>query len=407
MLEKYDHRSLGQRLELFHQQEEAPGMAFWHPNGRTLYRLLEDAARKQVLKAGYREVSTPQILRKSIWERSGHWDHYRENMFLVSDQSMEAAVKPVSCPGHIQILKARRVSWRDLPIRMAEFGLVHRDEQKGALHGLLRLRQFTQDDGHIFCRPDQAEAEVELFCKSLPPFYRAFGFADVSVAFSTRPPDRAGDDAAWDASEAALSNVLKRLGIPFTTQAGSGAFYGPKLEFILKDRQGREWQCGTIQFDLVMPQSFQADYIADDGGKRPLAILHRALYGSLERFLGILLEHHGPFLPAWLAPTQVRVLPVAERHAAWAQALERSLKAQGLRCDTSPPDESLGRRVALARHDAVPFVLAVGDKEMAGGPMAVRTPEGQVDVEAAGAAAWLRERCADPFSGAEAGGVFP
>jgi threonyl-tRNA synthetase len=397
MLANYDHRSLGQRLELFHQQEEAPGMAFWHPNGRLLYRLLEAAAREQVEAAGYREVSTPQILRKSIWEQSGHWNHYRENMFLVLDQACEAAVKPVSCPGHIQILKAKRISWRDLPIRLAEFGLVHRDEQKGALHGLLRLRQFTQDDGHIFCRPEQAREEVEGFCRSLPPFYRAFGFENLSVAFSTRPDDRAGDDSAWDESEAALASVLENLEIPDTVQKGSGAFYGPKLEFILKDRQGREWQCGTIQYDLVMPKSFDADYIDADGGKKPLVILHRALYGSLERFLGILLEHHGPFLPPWLAPTQVRVLPVAERHRAWADALARRLRSEGLRCDASGSDESLGRRIALAQHDAVPFVLAAGDREAEGGEVNLRSRDGQISLSLEDAVATVKARCARPF----------
>ncbi|HKP94850.1 MAG TPA: threonine--tRNA ligase [Fibrobacteria bacterium] len=398
MLEKYDHRRLGRRLELFHQQEEAPGMAFWHPNGRLLYRLLEDAARKQVEAAGYREVCTPQILRKSIWEQSGHWDHYRENMFLVSDQACEAAVKPVSCPGHIQILKSKIVSHRDLPIRLAEFGLVHRDEQKGALHGLLRLRQFTQDDGHIFCRPDQAREEVERFCRSLPPFYRAFGFEDLSVAFSTRPDHRAGDDAAWDESEAALASVLERLGVPFTVQQGSGAFYGPKLEFILKDRQGRDWQCGTIQFDLVMPESFGANYIDAAGEGKPLVILHRALYGSLERFLGILLEHHGPFLPPWLAPVQARVLPVAERHAKWAEGLARRLRGEGLRCDVSAADESLARRIALARQDAVSFVLAAGDREARGGEVALRTRDGQESLSLEAAVEVLKRRCASPFT---------
>jgi threonyl-tRNA synthetase len=401
MLEQYDHRSLGQRLELFHQQEEAPGMAFWHPNGRLLYRLLEEAARRQVEAAGYREVSTPQILRKSIWEQSGHWNHYRENMFLVRDQAMEAAVKPVSCPGHIQILKAKRISYRDLPIRLAEFGLVHRDEQKGALHGLLRLRQFTQDDGHIFCRPDQAREEVEKFCRALPPFYRAFGFSDISVAFSTRPArpaDRAGDDAAWDESEAALSAVLESLGVPYAVQEGSGAFYGPKLEFILKDRQGRDWQCGTIQFDLVMPKSFDANYIDAEGNKRHLVILHRALYGSLERFLGILLEQHGPFLPPWLAPMQVRVLPVAERHSDWAEALAARLRAEGLRCDASAADESLGRRMARARHDAVAFMIAAGDKEVEGGPLEVKSRDARIAMDAGRAIGYLRTHCASPFA---------
>jgi threonyl-tRNA synthetase len=397
MLERYDHRSLGQRLELFHQQEEAPGMAFWHPRGRLLYRLLEDAARKQVEADGYREVATPQILRKAIWERSGHWDHYRENMFLVQDQACEAAVKPVSCPGHIQILKSKRISYRDLPIRMAEFGVVHRDEQKGALHGLLRLRQFTQDDGHIFCRPDQAREEVERFCRALPPFYRAFGFEDLSVAFSTRPDDRAGDDAAWDASEAALSAVLEKLGVPYLVQKGSGAFYGPKLEFILKDRQGREWQCGTIQFDLVMPKSFEAEYFDAEDKKQPMVILHRALYGSLERFMGILLEHHGPFLPPWLAPVQARVLPVAERHEAWARDLALRLRKAGVRCEAGSADESLGKRIALAQQDAVPFVIAAGDRETEGASVSIRSREGQETMPLEAVAGSLRACCASPF----------
>lgn len=393
MLEKYDHRSLGKRLELFHFQEEAPGMAFWHPNGRLLYRLLEDFARRHVQASGYREVSTPQILRKSVWEKSGHWDHFRDAMFEVLDQGIEAAVKPVSCPGHIQILQSKRISHRDLPVRLAEFGLVHRDEQKGALHGLLRLRQFTQDDGHIFCRPDQAEEEVERFCRSVPPFYAAFGFTDLAVAFSTRPADRAGGDAGWDESEGALKAVLTKLCIPHSVQPGSGAFYGPKLEFILKDRQGREWQCGTIQFDLVMPVSFGLHYFDVEGVKRPLVLLHRAMYGSLERFLGVLLEHHGPFLPPWLAPMQARLLPVAERHGPWADLVLAALRENGVRCDSAGPEETLAKRIALAQQDAVPYVAVVGDREVAAGMVSIRSREGVVGLSLGEAVARLRKEC--------------
>ena len=396
MLEQYDHRSLGQRLELFHFQEEAPGMAFWHPNGRLLYRLLEGHARRHIEAAGYREVATPQILRKAVWEKSGHWNHYREAMFEVLDQDCEAAVKPVSCPGHIQILQSKRVSHRDLPVRLAEFGLVHRDEQKGALHGLLRLRQFTQDDGHIFCRPDQAQDEVERFCRSVPSFYAAFGFHKLVVAFSTRPVDRAGDDTAWDASEGALRAVLEKLGMEHSVQAGSGAFYGPKLEFILQDRQGREWQCGTIQFDLVMPESFGLHYFDADGAKRPMVLLHRAMYGSLERFLGVLLEHHGPFLPGWLAPVQVRVLPVAEEHRPWAEDVLSACRKEGLRCDIVGPEESLAKRIAIAQEDAVPFTVVVGRREVSAGTVSIRSRVKQVTLGLDEAVKSLKTECEVP-----------
>jgi threonyl-tRNA synthetase len=389
----YDHRVLGRRLDLFHFQEEAPGMAFWHPNGWRLYRLLEEAARRASEGAGYLEVATPQILRRPVWEKSGHWSHFLHGMFQVLDQDQEAAVKPVSCPGHIQILQARRVSYRELPIRLSEFGRVHRDEQKGALHGLLRLRQFTQDDGHVFCLPDQARDEVERFCRSLPPFYAAFGFRDLAVAFSTRPAERAGGDAAWDESEAALRDVLERLDVPFRLQEGEGAFYGPKLEFTLKDRQGREWQCGTIQFDLVMPPRFGLEYVDADGERKPMVMLHRALYGSLERFLGILLEHHGPFLPPWLAPAQARVLPVSGRHLGWAETVAGRLREAGIRCGISPPDESLPKRIALANEEAVPFVAVVGDREAGAESVSIRSREGVEVLQLEEAVGKLARRC--------------
>jgi len=268
MLDDGDHRNLAQRLDLFHFREEAPGMVFWHRNGLVLYRLLEDAARGHFERAGYAEVKTPQILRRSAWEASGHWEHFGPGMFQISDQEHEAAVKPVSCPGHLCLAERAHPSYRDLPLRLAEFGVVHRDEPGGTLHGLLRLRQFTQDDGHVFCSQDQAADEVERFCRSVPPFYRAFGFDDVGVVLSTRPEGRAGDEAAWDSAEGALRAVLDRLGWACSVQEGGGAFYGPKIEFSLTDRLGRSWQCGTIQFDLVMPARFGLRYVA--GAATPL-----------------------------------------------------------------------------------------------------------------------------------------
>jgi threonyl-tRNA synthetase len=398
--EAHDHRALGRRLGLFHFQEEAAGMVFWHPNGRLLYRLLEAFARRAVEAAGYREVATPQILRKPVWEASGHWSHFRHGMFEVSDRNGEAAVKPVNCPGHIQILKAGRVTHRDLPIRLAEFGLVHRNEGQGALHGLLRLRQFTQDDGHVFCRPDQARGEVEAFCRALPPFYAALGFPKVSLAFSTRPAERAGEESGWDVSEAVLRDALGRLGLPYREQPGEGAFYGPKLEFVLEDSRGRAWQCGTIQYDLVMPARFGIRYFDADGTARPMVMLHRALYGSLERFLGILLEHHGPFLPAWLAPEQVRVLPIAAAQAEAAREAARVFRALGMRCGDGDADDSLGRRVALARRDGVPFLAVIGAREAAAGRVALRTREGDLDLDREAAGRYLASACAVPHPAA-------
>ncbi|MCB9575323.1 MAG: threonine--tRNA ligase, partial [Kofleriaceae bacterium] len=277
-------------------------MVFWHPRGLTLYRALEDAARRQLARGGYREVRTPQLLRVPVWQQSGHWDHFQAHMFGCGAGGTAAALKPVSCPGHIQLVRRAAPSWRDLPLRLAEMGLCHRDEPGGTLHGLMRLRQFTQDDGHVFCADDQVADEVARFCRDLPGFYRGFGFADVSVALSTRPDDRAGDDAWWDRAERELEAVVRDLGVPYVIQPGAGAFYGPKLEFVLHDRRGRAWQCGTIQLDLVLPRRFDLRYVDAGGARRHVVMLHRALYGSIERFLGVLLEHHGAALPAWLAP---------------------------------------------------------------------------------------------------------
>ncbi|HEX7837413.1 MAG TPA: threonine--tRNA ligase [Kofleriaceae bacterium] len=386
-----DHRALMARLDLCHFQDEAPGMVFWHPRGFALYRLLEGAVRAQ-LAGGYREVRTPQLLRRPVWERSGHWGKFHDAMFAVGEGKDEAALKPVSCPGHIQIVRRLAPSWRDLPIRLAEFGLCHRDEASGTLHGLMRLRQFTQDDGHIFCTDDQVAAEIERFCRELPVFYRRFGFAELSLALSLRPDNRLGDDAWWDRAERELGEVVAGLGLPCEIQPGAGAIYGPKLEVILRDRRGRPWQCGTIQLDFVMPQRFDLRYVDPEGKRRHVVMLHRALFGSIERFLGILLEHHGAALPAWLSPEQVSVAPVSSRHAPVAAEIAEQLAHAGLRARLDVED-SLARRIAVAHHDGVPFVAIIGDREAAGGSLTVRAADGQATAPVGEAIADLVRRC--------------
>ncbi len=313
MLDDNDHRQIGKRLDLFHFQEEAPGMVFWHARGLSLFRQLELAARRQLERQGYEEVRTPQLLKKAIWERSGHWHSFPEGMFVL--QAEQAALKPVSCPGHVEIFRRRAASFRDLPVRLAELGVVHRDEPSGTLQGLFRLRQFTQDDGHVFCAPDQIQDEVVRFLRGLFDLYAAFGFHDVAVALSLRPEKRTGSDEIWDRAEALLASSAERAGLEYTEQPGAGAFYGPKLELSLRDCFGRAWQCGTIQLDFVLPESFDIHYVDSGGARRRPAMLHRALYGSVERFLGVLLEHHGGVLPAWLAPDQVVVTAISEAAA--------------------------------------------------------------------------------------------
>jgi threonyl-tRNA synthetase len=364
-----DHRALAARLDLCHFDDDAPGMVFWHPRGWTVMRLLEEAARTCVQASDYREVRTPQLVRRAVWERSGHWSAFRDAMFAVGN---DAALKPVSCPGHIAIVKRMAPSWRDLPLRLAELGLVHRDEPSGTLHGLMRLRQFTQDDGHIFCSEDQVAVEVERFCRELPALYRRFGFTDVRVALSLRPADRLGDEASWDRAEAELSAIAGRLGMACDIQPGAGAIYGPKLEFVLRDARGRDWQCGTIQLDFVMPHRFDVRYVARDGARRHVVMLHRALFGSLERFLAIVLEHHGARLPAWLAPDQVVVLPIGDAQHVHAMRVRDQLVAVGLRVRLDDAD-SLGKRIARAHDQGVPHVVVIGARECAGDTLAVRS----------------------------------
>jgi len=360
-----DHRILGQELDLFHLQEEAPGMVFWHPRGYAVYRALEAAIRVWTSSSGFEEVKTPELIRSAIWEQSGHWENFRQHMFAFSDEGKSAAMKPVNCPGHAQIVKKRSLSHRDLPLRLSEFGVVHRDEPSGVLHGLLRLRQFTQDDGHVFLAEGDVEHEVARFCSALHDFYRALGFSEIAVNFATRPAQRAGSDAVWDRAELALSNAARRAGLSCQVKPGEGAFYGPKLEFELGDRYGRRWQCGTIQLDFVLPERFELSYDDSSGVRARPAMLHRAMVGSLERFLGILLEQHEGRLPAWLAPEQVRVLPVHPEQRAYAREVVARLQEHGLRAALDGRNETLGRRVAEAHALRVPLLWVVGAREMA------------------------------------------
>ena len=396
VLNEHDHRYLGQHLDLFHLQEEAPGMVFWHPRGFTLYRLLEDAVRRQIAREGYREVRTPQILEQCIWEASGHWDHFRAGMFVIDEEARPAALKPVSCPGHLEIVLRSTPSYRDLPIRLGELGLVHRKEPSGVLMGLFRLRQFTQDDGHIVCTEAQVDTEVERFCRSLLCFYEALGFGAVSVAFSTRPAERAGSDAMWDRAESALLAAARRAGLDPTIQPGEGAFYGPKLEFVLKDRLDRSWQCGTIQLDFVLPERFGVTYVDDTGARRTPVLLHRALLGSLERFLGVLLEHHAGALPPWLAPDKVVVAPVAEAQRSFAESVSDRFLAAGIRTRVDARNETLARKVSDAHENAVPIFAVVGRREASTGTVTLRDRAGQRELPLEEAVSHLVKECQSP-----------
>ena len=392
-----DHRDLGNSLDLFHFQDNAPGMVFWHPRGLTLYGALRDAARRHCRAEGYSEVMTPQVLREPVWERSGHWAHYREDMFAFDDGKESVALKPVSCPCHLEIVKRRILSHRDLPLRLAEFGLVHRREPSGALHGLFRLRQFTQDDGHIFCLPEQLDEEVERFARGLGAFYRAFGFNLIDVKLSTRPLSRVGDDELWTRAESLLGRAASRAGLVWSEQPGGGAFYGPKLEFNLRDGWGRLWQCGTIQLDLVLPSRFGVHYVASDGSRLVPMMLHRALYGSLERFMGMLLEQCAGKLPPWLAPEQVRVLPVGEPWVAAARGLLSDLGALVVRVGLDTSAETLALRVFRAHGDGVPFAAILGKREVASGSVTIRDRGGENrTLPLAEALAFLRAGCTPP-----------
>ena len=375
--EKRDHRKLGKAMDLFHTQEEAPGMVFWHDKGWSIYLTLQDYIRAKLRRHGYQEVHTPQVIDRSLWEKSGHWEKFQDMMFTTHSENRDYAVKPMNCPAHIQIYNHGLKSYRDLPLRLAEFGSCHRNEPSGTLHGLMRVRNFVQDDAHIFCTEDQILAEVSAFIDLLFEVYRDFGFDAVLVKLSTRPPQRVGDDNLWDKAEKALEDALNHKGLAWELQPGEGAFYGPKIEFSLKDCLERVWQLGTIQLDFSMPGRLGAHYIAEDGSKQVPVMLHRAILGSLERFIGILIEHHGGALPAWLAPVQVMVMNITDRQAAAVQRLEETLQTQGIRAKSDLRNEKIGFKIREHTIQRVPYLLVVGDREAESNTVAVRTRSGK------------------------------
>ncbi len=375
--EKRDHRKIAKAQDLFHVQEEAPGMVFWHPNGWTVYRTVEQYIRDKIRARGYREIRTPQIVDRSLWERSGHWDKFRADMFTTGSEDRDYAIKPMNCPCHIQVYNQGLKSYRDLPLRLAEFGSCHRNEASGTLHGLMRVRNFVQDDAHIFCTEDQIQQEVSDFVDLLFEVYADFGFTDVIIALSTRPEQRVGSDAVWDKAEAALEKALNAKGLEWTLQVGEGAFYGPKIDFSLRDCLERVWQCGTVQVDFSMPGRLDAEYVAEDGSRQVPVMLHRAILGSLERFIGILIEQHAGAFPPWLAPTQAVVLTITERHDAYAAEVAESLKKQGFRVVADLRNEKIGFKIREHTLQRVPYLLVVGDREQEGRAVAVRTRGGE------------------------------
>ena len=375
--EKRDHRKLGRQLELFHMQDEAPGMVFWHPRGWTIWQQIEQYMRRVLGENGYAEVRAPQVLDVSLWKRSGHWDNFRENMFFTESESRDYAVKPMNCPGHVQIYNQGLKSYRDLPLRLAEFGSCHRNEPSGALHGLMRVRGFTQDDAHIFCTETQVEPEVIRFIDLLQRVYADFGFDDILVKLSTRPPKRVGSDEQWDTAEAALKTALEHKGLKFDLQPGEGAFYGPKIEFSLKDSIGRVWQCGTMQLDFSMPGRLGAEYVGDDNARHVPVMLHRAVLGSFERFIGILIEHYAGAMPLWLAPQQVAVLSISEHQAAYAKRVAGQLMQAGLRAVADLRNEKISYKIREHSLQKLPYQVIVGDKELAAEKVAVRTRKGE------------------------------
>jgi len=375
--EKRDHRKLGRQLDLFHTQDEAPGMVFWHPKGWTIWQQIEQYLRRVLGENGYREVRTPQVIDRALWERSGHWENFRENMFTTESENHVFAVKPMNCPGHIQIFNQGVKSYRDLPLRLAEFGSCHRNEPSGALHGLMRVRAFVQDDAHIFCAEEQIESEVIAFIELLQKVYADFGFREIGVKLSTRPDKRVGSDEQWDRAEAALDTALRHKGLTFKVQPGEGAFYGPKVEFDLKDSIGRVWQCGTVQLDFSMPARLGAEYVAEDNSRRVPVMLHRAILGSMERFIGILIENYAGALPLWLAPDQVVVMNISEHQLEYAAGVAERLRKAGFRTVADLRNEKINYKIREHSLQKLPFQLIVGDKEVAAQKVAVRTRKGE------------------------------
>ncbi|MPZ09386.1 MAG: threonine--tRNA ligase [Kiloniellaceae bacterium] len=370
--EKRDHRRLGREMNLFHLQEEAAGSVFWHPKGWTLYRTVESYLRRRLEAAGYVEVKTPQLIDRSLWEASGHWEKFHEHMFIAESEDRSLAVKPMNCPGHVQIFKQGITSYRDLPLRMAEFGACHRNEPSGALHGMMRVRAFTQDDAHIFCTPDQINSETVAFCDLLRSVYRDFGFDELVVKFSDRPAVRAGDDATWDKAEGALRDAVEEAGLDYTLNPGEGAFYGPKLEFVLRDAIGRDWQCGTFQVDFVLPERLGASYVGEDGEKHRPVMLHRAILGSFERFLAILIEQHAGRFPLWLAPVQVVVASITSDANSYGEEVAGALRAAGLRVVTDLRNEKINYKVREHSLAKVPAIAVIGRREAEEGKVALR-----------------------------------
>lgn len=375
--EKRDHRKLGRALNLFHMQEEAPGMVFWHEHGWRIYQSIQQYMSELWRNSGYREIRTPQLVDRSLWEKSGHWEKFHADMFITESEKRLYAVKPMNCPCHIQVYNQGLKSYRDLPLRLAEFGSCHRNEQSGALHGLMRVRSFVQDDAHIFCTENQIQPEVAVFIDLLHKVYADFGFKDISYKLSTRPANRIGTDEAWDKAEHALEQALNSRSLPWQLQPGEGAFYGPKIEFTLKDSIGRLWQCGTIQVDFSMPGRLGAHYIAEDGSKQTPVMLHRAVFGSLERFIGILIEEYAGSFPAWLAPVQISILTIADGQAEYANQVETILRGKGLRAEADLRNEKIGFKIREHTLQRIPYLLVVGKKEAQDGTVAVRTRKGE------------------------------
>ena len=370
--EKRDHRKLGKQLDLFHLQDEAPGMVFWHPKGWALWQTIEQHMRKELNAAGYKEVKTPQIMDKTFWEKSGHWDNYKDNMFVTSSEKREYAVKPMNCPGHVQIFNNGLRSYRDLPMRLAEFGSCHRNEPSGALHGLMRVRGFVQDDAHIFCTEDQIVSEARAFNELLVRIYKQFGFHDVSVKLSLRPEKRAGSDDVWDKAEQGLREALTACGVEWDELPGEGAFYGPKIEYHVKDALGRSWQCGTLQLDFVLPERLDAEYVTENNDRARPVMLHRAILGSLERFIGILIENHAGSFPLWLAPVQMVIMNITENQADYCCEVATKLQAAGFRVELDLRNEKIGYKIRDNSQYRFPYQIVVGDKEKQENKVAVR-----------------------------------
>ena len=388
--EKRDHRRLGKELDLFHIDEVAPGVVFWHPKGWAVWQAVEQYMRQVYKDTGYQEVKGPQILDKSLWEKTGHWQNYRENMFVTESEKREYALKPMNCPGHVLIFKSDLRSYRDLPLRYGEFGQCHRNEPSGALHGIMRVRGFTQDDGHIFCTEDQILEECVNYTAQLQKVYTDFGFTDILYKVATRPENRIGSDALWDKAEHAVMEALRRSGVDFVIAPGDGAFYGPKIEYTLRDAIGRQWQCGTMQVDFNMAERLGGEYVTETSGRAHPVMLHRAIVGSLERFIGMLIEHHAGALPAWLAPVQVAVLNISEGQADYAASVAKTLQNQGLRVQLDLHNEKITYKIRKHSLQKLPYIVVVGDKEKEAGAVAVRA-RGNVDLGAMSVEAFLQK----------------